>query len=243
MGTDQIEGVHCEQSDCRIENVWWDNVCEDALTIKGGSASSVTSVIGGGARFAEDKVIQHNGLGAVSIEGFYVQDFGKLYRSCGMCGRKSRNVTVRNVYAVDGTCSIVTVNKNLNDQATIENIKIKGEKVNVSDDEAARETVKKSAIDRLQIPNVISTQTNSPCQNIVWDHDHFRGQTSDSMDAAYAVLDAACRVKGFLLKKGRGFAGKKGNLLRRYKCVRADEYKSRVKEEARQRQTSTRRCD
>ncbi|KAI9916174.1 hypothetical protein PsorP6_016894 [Peronosclerospora sorghi] len=126
-----MEGVHCEQSDCRIENVWWDNVSEDALTIKGGSASSVNSVIGGGPRFAEDKVIQHNGLGAVSIEGFYVQDFGKLYRSCGMCVRKSRKVTVRNVYAVDGTCSIVTVNKDMNDQATIENIKIKGKKVNV----------------------------------------------------------------------------------------------------------------
>ncbi|KAI9919485.1 hypothetical protein PsorP6_017446 [Peronosclerospora sorghi] len=55
-----------------------------------------------------------------------------------------------------------------------------------SDDETARKTVKKSAIDRLQIPNVISTQTSRPCQDI---------------------------------------------------------YKSRVKEEARQRQTSTRRCD
>ncbi|KAI9909291.1 hypothetical protein PsorP6_014917 [Peronosclerospora sorghi] len=131
IGTDQMEGVHCEQSDCIIQNVWWDNVCEDALTIKGGSARSVTSVIGGGARFAEDKVIQHNGLGAVSIEGFYVQDFGKLYRSCGTCGGQGRKVSVKNVYAVDGKCSLVTVNKNLNDQAKIENIKIKGKRVNV----------------------------------------------------------------------------------------------------------------
>ncbi|KAI9907737.1 hypothetical protein PsorP6_016573 [Peronosclerospora sorghi] len=64
-----------------------------------------------------------------------------------------------------------------------------------SDDEAARETVKKYAIDRLQIPNVISTQTSIPCQDIVYDHDHFRGQAFDSLDAAYAVLDAACRAR------------------------------------------------
>ncbi|EEY55321.1 polysaccharide lyase, putative [Phytophthora infestans T30-4] len=83
IGKDQMEGVHCEQNGCTIQNVWWEDVCEDALSIKGGSASSVTKVIGGGARSADDKVIQHNGLGTVSIEGFYAQDFGKLYRSCG----------------------------------------------------------------------------------------------------------------------------------------------------------------
>ncbi|GMF10274.1 unnamed protein product [Phytophthora lilii] len=131
IGKDQMEGVHCDQSGCTIQNVWWDDVCEDALSIKGGSASSVSKVIGGGARSADDKVVQHNGLGTVSIEGFYAQDFGKLYRSCGTCGGKSRKVTVKNVYAVNGKKSIVTVNKNWGDQATIENIKIKGKKVDV----------------------------------------------------------------------------------------------------------------
>ncbi|RLN50655.1 hypothetical protein BBP00_00010017, partial [Phytophthora kernoviae] len=37
IGADQMEGVHCDDSDCTIENVWWDDVCEDALSIKGGS--------------------------------------------------------------------------------------------------------------------------------------------------------------------------------------------------------------
>ncbi|EGZ11664.1 hypothetical protein PHYSODRAFT_336175 [Phytophthora sojae] len=131
IGKDQMEGVHCEQSGCTIQNVWWDDVCEDALSIKGGSASSVSKVVGGGARSADDKVVQHNGLGSVSIEGFYVQDFGKLYRSCGTCGDKSRKVSVKNVYAVNGKVSLVTVNKNWGDQATIENVKIKGKKVDV----------------------------------------------------------------------------------------------------------------
>lgn len=30
IGTDQIEGVHCEGS-CTIENVWWEAVCEGML--------------------------------------------------------------------------------------------------------------------------------------------------------------------------------------------------------------------
>ncbi|KAF4027669.1 Pectate lyase [Phytophthora infestans] len=99
IGQDQMEGVHCEQSGCTIENV--------------------------------DKVIQHNGYGTVSIEGFYVEDFGKLYRSCGTCGYKGLKVNVKNVYAVDGRVSVVTVNENWGDQATLENIKIKGKKINV----------------------------------------------------------------------------------------------------------------
>jgi hypothetical protein len=32
--TDQIEGVHCKGS-CTIQNVWWVDVCEDALSLKG----------------------------------------------------------------------------------------------------------------------------------------------------------------------------------------------------------------
>ncbi|KAK1943332.1 putative pectate lyase D [Phytophthora citrophthora] len=131
IGKDQMEGVHCEQSGCTIQNVWWDDVCEDALSIKGGSSGSVAKVIGGGARHAQDKVVQHNGQGTVSIEGFYVEDFGKLYRSCGTCGLKNLKVNVKNVYAVDGRVSVVTVNENWGDQATLENIKIKGKKINV----------------------------------------------------------------------------------------------------------------
>ncbi|KAL4100133.1 hypothetical protein PRIC1_007929 [Phytophthora ramorum] len=119
-----MEGVHCDDSDCTIENVWWDDVCEDALSIKGGSASSVSTVTGGGARNADDKVIQHNGYGTVKIDGFYAETFGKLYRSCGTCGDKQRFVSVSNVYAVNPSVSIVTVNDNYGDEATLSNIYI-----------------------------------------------------------------------------------------------------------------------
>ncbi|KAG6941615.1 hypothetical protein JG688_00018574, partial [Phytophthora aleatoria] len=71
---DHMEGVHCKQSSCTIQNVCWEDLCEDALSIKGDTASSV---------------IQHNGQGSASIEGFYAQDVVKLYRSCNICGGKS----------------------------------------------------------------------------------------------------------------------------------------------------------
>ncbi|KAH9151291.1 hypothetical protein AeNC1_019301, partial [Aphanomyces euteiches] len=100
IGKNQAKGVHCGDRGCTIENVWWDDVCEDALSIKGGSASSVSKIIGGGARSADDKIIQHNGAGTVAIEGFYAQDFGKVYRSCGSCKTQvQRKVTLTNVYA------------------------------------------------------------------------------------------------------------------------------------------------
>jgi hypothetical protein len=131
IGKNQMEGVHCEKSGCTIENVWWTDVCEDALSIKGGSASSVSKVIGGGARYADDKIIQHNGYGTVTIDGFYAEDFGKLYRSCGTCGSIQRKVTVSNVYVVDPSVSVITVNQNNKDQATLSNIKVKTSKKSI----------------------------------------------------------------------------------------------------------------
>ncbi|KAG6620769.1 Pectate lyase [Phytophthora cinnamomi] len=125
IGKNQMEGVHCDKQDCTIENVWWDDVCEDALSVKGGTASSVTTVTGGGARSADDKVIQHNGFGTVKIDGFYGEDISKLYRSCGTCGDKQRKVSVSNVYVVNPDNAIVTVNKNWKDEATLSNIWVK----------------------------------------------------------------------------------------------------------------------
>ncbi|THY16311.1 pectate lyase [Aureobasidium pullulans] len=116
IGKDQNEGVHCLGA-CTIENVWWDAVCEDALTFKGNGDGKV---IGGGARNAEDKVIQHNGVGSISIDGFTVQDFGKLYRSCGNCKQNgdARKVTITNVKATNGKY-LVGINSNYGDSATI----------------------------------------------------------------------------------------------------------------------------
>ncbi|KAI9993120.1 hypothetical protein PInf_015184 [Phytophthora infestans] len=131
IGKNQMEGVHCDKHDCTIDNVWWDDVCEDALSIKGGTASSVSTVTNCGARYADDKVIQHNGYGTVKIDGFYGEDISKLYRSCGTCGDRPKKVSVSNSYIVNPGNAIVTVNKNWGDEATLKNIWVKSSKASV----------------------------------------------------------------------------------------------------------------
>ncbi|KAI8918317.1 pectate lyase [Powellomyces hirtus] len=124
IGPNQIEGVHCLGA-CTIENVFWPKVCEDALSLKGPGNSKV---IGGGAKDASDKVIQHNGIGNVDISGFAVQNFGKLYRSCGNCKTQGkRTVTIANVLADQGKV-IAGVNSNFDDVVTLQNVKMTGVK-------------------------------------------------------------------------------------------------------------------
>ncbi|KAI9731353.1 MAG: hypothetical protein M1834_005257 [Cirrosporium novae-zelandiae] len=116
IGADQIEGVHCMGA-CTIENVWWEAVCEDALTLR--QTSGTSYVKGGGAQNAEDKVIQHDGGGSVEIDGFYVSNFGKLYRSCGNCDDMyERHVIITNVVAESGSI-LAGINSNYGDTATI----------------------------------------------------------------------------------------------------------------------------
>lgn len=82
IGKNQAEGVHCD-GHCNLEFVWFEDVCEDAISIKNDKAGQQTWIVGGGAYHAGDKVVQHNGCGTVNIINFYVEDYGKLYRSCG----------------------------------------------------------------------------------------------------------------------------------------------------------------
>src|SRR5689334_10997125 len=62
IGKAQNEGVHCTGGSCNLISVWWEDVCEDALTIDPGTSGTVR-IKGGGAFKAEDKVIQYNGYG------------------------------------------------------------------------------------------------------------------------------------------------------------------------------------
>ncbi|PSR75234.1 pectate lyase, partial [Coniella lustricola] len=118
IGPNQIEGIHCFGA-CTLTNVWWSAVCEDAFTVKEQDAGDTTTISGGGAFGAEDKVIQHNGAGTVAIEDFTVSDFGKLYRSCGNCDSMyERHVTITGVTASSGKL-LAGVNENYGDTATI----------------------------------------------------------------------------------------------------------------------------
>lgn len=103
IGPNQIEGVHCEGA-CSLNNVWWSAVCEDAFTIKEQDSSETTTISGGGAFGAEDKVLQHNGGGTLSVTGFTVDNFGKVYRSCGNCDEMfERHVIMDDVTATGGS--------------------------------------------------------------------------------------------------------------------------------------------
>ena len=56
----------------------------------------------------------------MTIDGFTVYDFGKLYRSCGNCDEMyERNVKMSNVVAISGK-KLAGVNENYGDTATID---------------------------------------------------------------------------------------------------------------------------
>jgi len=119
------DGIHCN-GNCTIQNVWWEDVGEDAATQKGSKSGQVMTINGGGARAAADKVFQHNGPGTMVIENFFVDGFGKLYRSCGNCSKQfQRTVRISNVIARSGK-ALAGVNQNYNDSATFSNITIVG---------------------------------------------------------------------------------------------------------------------
>lgn len=118
IGPNQIEGVHC-QGACTLENVWWSAVCEDAFTIKNQNSGETTYIKGGGAFGAEDKVLQHNGGGSLSVSDFTVSNFGKLYRSCGNCdSMTNRHITMSGITASSGS-ELCGINSNYGDSCTL----------------------------------------------------------------------------------------------------------------------------
>jgi hypothetical protein len=124
IGAPAADGVHCTGS-CTLENVWWEDVGEDAATLLGSSASQVMQVECGGARQADDKVFQHNGPGTIKLNDFYAENFGKLYRSCGNCKTQNeRHVEMSNVDAKGGKAALAGINTNYNDTARFTNITI-----------------------------------------------------------------------------------------------------------------------
>lgn len=52
IGADQGEGIYCLGS-CNVEFAWFEEVCEDAISLKG---DGIANIIGGGAYGAQDKV-------------------------------------------------------------------------------------------------------------------------------------------------------------------------------------------
>ncbi|MDT0406450.1 MULTISPECIES: pectate lyase [Streptomyces] len=127
IGTPAADGVHCKGS-CTLQNVWWLDVGEDAASFKGTSSSARYTVIGGGAKKADDKVLQFNGAGRLTVTGFQVEDFGKLVRSCGNCKKQyKRTIVLSDIDVTAPGKSIVGINTNYGDTATLSKIRIHGD--------------------------------------------------------------------------------------------------------------------
>ncbi|MFD5228336.1 pectate lyase [Streptomyces qaidamensis] len=127
IGTPAADGVHCKGT-CTLQNVWWLDVGEDAASFKGKSSSAVYTVIGGGAKNADDKVLQFNGAGTLNVSGFQVQNAGKLVRSCGNCKTQyKRTIVLSDIDVTAPMNSIVGVNANYGDTATLSKIRIHGD--------------------------------------------------------------------------------------------------------------------
>ncbi|WP_299536525.1 pectate lyase [uncultured Streptomyces sp.] len=128
IGTPGADGIHCSGS-CTLQNVWWEDVGEDAASFKGTSSSATYKVTGGGAKKASDKVFQFNGAGTLTITGdFQVSDFGKLVRSCGNCSTQyKRTIVVNGVDVTAPGTSLVGINTNYGDTATLRSVRIHGD--------------------------------------------------------------------------------------------------------------------
>jgi hypothetical protein len=128
LGANAKEHVHCIGDGCTVENVWWEDVCEDALTLeKSSNKNAKFYVKGGGAKNGSDKIIQHNSAGTVYISNFEVSNSGKLYRACGNCksGYQNKRAVVMTNVTANNVKTLAGLNKNFGDTATLKNVKVK----------------------------------------------------------------------------------------------------------------------
>ncbi|MET0357530.1 MAG: pectate lyase [Cellvibrio sp.] len=133
------DGIHCVSGSCSLENVVWEDICEDAaslikdgkkMTVSGGSAYNSDSDSPGGK---PDKIFQHNSLDSTFeiLNGFTAKGVnGKLWRSCGNCSYNGgpRYLVLNNVNIEGKIGAIAGVNSNYGDKATIRNLKIQNYK-------------------------------------------------------------------------------------------------------------------
>jgi hypothetical protein len=125
LGAPVAGGIHC-MGNCTLQNVWWEDIGEDAASFKGKSARFVYTVHGGGARKTADKVFQFNGAGKLVISKFQASHFGNLVRSCGNnCSTQyKRTIMVNDVDLTAPGKAIVGINTNYGDTASLRSVRI-----------------------------------------------------------------------------------------------------------------------
>jgi pectate lyase len=123
IGKPASDGIHCDGT-CYLQNVWWEDVGEDAATLDGSDPEQTMTIECAGARHASDKVFQHNGPGTYVLQHIFAEDFNKLYRSCGNCLMQyQRHVSLTDIFAEDGEL-LVGINQNYDDTADFERITV-----------------------------------------------------------------------------------------------------------------------
>ncbi|WP_329406395.1 pectate lyase [Streptomyces sp. NBC_00704] len=93
LGAPASDGVRCLGS-CTLENVYWEDVGEDAAAFLGESPDAAYVVSGGGAAGAADTVFRFDGAGTLTVRNFEAVGFGELVRSCGDCAKRFRRHVV-----------------------------------------------------------------------------------------------------------------------------------------------------
>jgi pectate lyase C len=79
IGAPAADGIHTH-GDVTLENIVWEDIGEDALTIK---ESGTVVLNGGSARNGEDKVFQINAASTFRVSNFEARDAGKFIRQNG----------------------------------------------------------------------------------------------------------------------------------------------------------------
>ncbi|KAE8893736.1 hypothetical protein PF010_g4575 [Phytophthora fragariae] len=111
-------GVFCETHNCALVNVWFRDSIQSALHVNSGTG--ITTITGGGARNVARRVVFGQGSGTVVVSGgFYMENSGRLFESCGTCGPVKRGVIVDGVVSVNPTAELIRLNQNYNDRGTI----------------------------------------------------------------------------------------------------------------------------
>ena len=127
LGAKSINHVYCVEDGCTIHNVYWEDVCVNAITFENGSSTNAKYFIRfGAAKNGNGKFIQNNSAGTVYFSNFYVENVGKLYKACGNCKRGYQgkrdvfliNITAKNVE------TLAEYNSNFEDNVILKNIKL-----------------------------------------------------------------------------------------------------------------------
>ena len=125
------DGIWCTKGDCTLENVIWEDICEDAATQKSTPGSTLTIIGGWAWNNGGGKIFQHNApdTTVVVTGGFTAKGrSAKLLRACGNCvGNGGNKKLILDNVRVDGVLSeeVVAPNKNYGDVATVRNLYIK----------------------------------------------------------------------------------------------------------------------